>query len=62
MSFKRHLMAFDMDGTLLTDKDKIILEETKQLLKELKEAAAWEREKAEGEKYYEKIQKELGGN
>ena len=27
-----------------------------------KEAAAWEREKAEGEKYYEKIQKELGGN
>ena len=35
MSFKRHLIAFDMDGTLLTDKDKIILEETKQLLKEL---------------------------
>ena len=27
-----------------------------------KEAAAWEREKTEGEKYYEKIQKELGGN
>ena len=27
-----------------------------------KEAAAWEREKAEGEKHYEKIQKELGGN
>jgi GPH family glycoside/pentoside/hexuronide:cation symporter len=27
-----------------------------------KEADAWEREKAEGEKYYEKIQKELGGN
>ena len=26
-----------------------------------KEAAAWEREKAEGEKHYEKIQKELGG-
>lgn len=35
MSFKRHLIAFDMDGTLLTDKEKIIDGKTKQYLIEL---------------------------
>lgn len=35
MSKKRYLIAFDMDGTLLRDGDKTILEETKQYLLQL---------------------------